>query len=350
MKHIPVFLAIFIGMGILEVKAQYNKRLGATFNYGSIIPHSSELRPLSQTYPRGISGILQLMDTRQEAWEVCNCFYYLGLKFSYDNFDNPDILGSAYSLTGTFEPILWQKDPWAFSLNSGIGFSYLSKVYDPETNPSNVFFSVPVNFLVFLAPKLEYRFSPDWSGQLTFSYKHISNGGQNQPNKGMNYPMIGVGVNHYLSPGELPHHTGTAFSPSWGFYADAAYTSREAEWASGRRPVVSLAAGAFRRLSTINALGGGLELNRDYSLKVQDSRWEGLMVAPFLAHHFLFGKIEFSQRMALYLNKPNGYNSHNFYQRYILQYRVWRSLRLGMGLKVHGHVAENIDFRVGWRF
>ncbi|MEX2592043.1 MAG: acyloxyacyl hydrolase [Anditalea sp.] len=350
MKVRSFFLTLFLCMGIFEVNAQSITRLGAATTYGSIIAHSSDLLPISQTNPYGLSGSFQGMNTDQKSWEICNCFYYIGLQLSYHNFNNPEILGSAFSLTGTFEPILWQKDQWAFSLNSGIGISYLSKVFDPETNPMNAFFSVPVSFLVSIAPTLEYRFAPRWSGQLFLTYNHISNGGQSQPNRGMNYPMVGIGLNHYLSRKDLPSHSRSSFSPSWKYYGEAAYTNKEAVWTLGRKPVLSLTAGAFKRLSSINAMGGGLELTKDYSLDVKDSRWEALMPAPYIAHHFLFGKIDFSQRMALYTHKPNAYNDHLFYQRYVLQYQVWSNWSMGIGLKTHGHVAENIDFRLGWRF
>jgi hypothetical protein len=337
-------------MGIFQANAQSIDRLGAAVSYGSIIAHSPELAPISQTNPYGFSGSFQVMNPDQKSWEVCNCFYYLGLQFTYDNFGNPEILGSSLSLAGTFEPILWQNDLWAFSLNSGIGISYLNRFFDPEANPKNIFFSAPVNFLVFLAPTLEYRFTPQLSGKFFLAYNHISNGGQKQPNKGMNYPMAGVGLNHHLSPADLPQYPKSSFANNWKYYAEASYTSREALWALERKPVVSLAAGAFRPLSRINALGGGLELTKDYSLEVDGSRWKSIMPAPFIAHHFLFGKIGFSQRMGLYTNNPPTYQDHLFYQRYILQYQMWSNWSLGMGLKVHGHVAENIDFRLSWRF
>lgn len=344
------FWILFLGMGIFEVNAQSIKRLGAAKSYGSLIAHSPELVPITQSNPQGLSGSFQVMQTDQQNWDICNCFHYMGLNLFYHNFNNPEVLGSAFSLVGTFEPILWQNKPWVFSLNSGMGISYLSRVFDSETNAQNIFFSVPVNFLLFIAPTLEYRFAPKWSGQLFLTYNHISNGGQSQPNKGMNFPMVGIGLNHYLSSQELPNHSRSIFSPSWEYYAEAAYTNKEAAWKPGRSPVISITAGALRRVSQINALGGGVELTKDYSLEVENSRWEALLPAPFVAHHFLFGKIDFSQRMAFYTRKPPSYHEHSFYQRYILQYRIRNDLNMGIGLKAHGHVAENIDIRLGWRF
>lgn len=350
MKYNIIFWSLFVLVGIQEVNAQIIKRLGSAISYGSIIAHSPDLLPISQTHPWGLSGSIQFMGTDQKNWEVCNCYYFLGLRVSYDNFNNPLILGSAWSLAGTFEPIVWRKEPWVLSLNSGIGFSYLNRVYEPESNPKNTFFSAPISFLVFIAPTLEYRFSHKWSGQVLLTYNHISNGGQSQPNKGMNYPMAGMGLNHYFNPKDLPDYSSSSFSRSWEYYAEAAYTHKNAAWALQRKPVFTLTAGAYRPITSINALGGGLELVKDYSLEVENSRWEALMPAPFIAHHFLLGRIEFSQRMALYTHKPTSYIDHLFYQRYILQYKAWSNWSLGMGLKVHGHVAENVEFRLGWKF
>src|SRR5690606_2358370 len=125
--------------GIQEANGQTIKRLGGAVGYGAIIAHASELRPISNSNPMGMTGSLQLMDVGRTSWEACNCFYYLGADITYENFNNREILGTAFSLTGTFEPVLWRSEAWVFSLKSGIGVSYLDKVYDPVTNPDNIF-------------------------------------------------------------------------------------------------------------------------------------------------------------------------------------------------------------------
>src|SRR5690606_9657850 len=196
----------------------------------------------------------------------------------------------------------------------------------------------------------EYRFSPEWSGQLYFTYNHISNGGQRQPNKGINYPMAGIGVHHYLRQEIMPDHAASAFPQDWIFYMEAAYTTKQAYRSDKRKSAFSVAGGTSRSISAINALGGGLEISLDRSLEVKRSRWERIIPAPFIAHHFLFGRINFSQRFAVYTFKPAAYNNYSFYQRYVLKYRIWGDWELGAGLKVHGHVAENIEIRMGRRF
>lgn len=236
----------------------------------------------------------------------------------------------------------------AFSLLSGLGVSYLNKVYNEVSNPDNVFFSTPISFLIFLTPKMEYSLTPYWGLNFSISYNHISNGGQSQPNKGINYPMGGLGLVRYFQNNSYPNYEKDKISKNWIYYLESGFSTREGK--DGREPNIAVVFGTIKPLSSLNGLGGGLELNKDFSLEVKENRMEALMPAPFIAHHFLFGKIDFSQRMALYTHKPYGYNNYNFYQRYVLGYKVLNQMTLGIGLKAHGHIAEHMDFRIGWKF
>lgn len=344
------FFYIFFFLLASIASGQQVKRLGLEGNYGFIIPHSPELRPTAGSNPFGISLHYQLLKQNRENWEACNCFHYLGIQASYHNFGNPEVLGSAYHLSGTFEPILWKNGSFFLSLLTGMGFSYLDKVYDPVQNPENLFFSSPLSFLLFVSPKFEYWLGDEWGINLSFTYNHISNGGQSQPNKGINYPMMGLGINRYFESPSFPNYEKSITSNTFQWYVETAYTNRESAWSEGRKPVLNILGGFYNNLTSINAFGGGLELTKDYSLEVENSRLEALMPAPFIAHHFLFGRFDFNQRMAVYLQKPTGYHDFVFYQRYSLMYRMIDDFSLGISLKAHGHVAENLDLRLSYRF
>lgn len=344
------FLRICVFLIPFQVFSQNIGRVGLEGSRGLIIAHSSDLIPVAQTNPYGLKGSYQVLKTDHKNWEACNCFHYLGIGFSYHNFNSPDILGAAFSLSGSFEPILWRQNKWALSLESGMGVSYLTRFYDSETNPSNTFFSAPISFLMFVAPHLEYSLTPNWTLQMALNYNHISNGGQKKPNKGMNYPMLGFGIYHYLNRVELAKYTKKPMEKDLKFFVEVSYTNKNSEWATTRKPSMALTGGAYKSITGINALGFGLELNRDFSFDGENGISNDLMPAPFISHHFLFGRVDFSQRMSYYAHKPNGYNDYLFYQRYILQYKLWGKLGLAIGLKVHGHVAENVEVRLGWKF
>ena len=346
-KYLVGIIFFLIGF---KVSGQQVTRLGLEANYGFIIPHSPDLRPISNSNPTGVAAHYQWMPTNKRAWDICNCFHYRGIQASYHSFGNPDVLGSAITISGTFEPILWEKARWRLSLLSGFGISYLTNVFDEQTNPDNLFLSSSLSFLIFASPKIEYVIHPDWSVHFSFAYNHISNGGQQQPNKGINYPMLGFGVNKYFNRPVLPDYEAEVLERNWKGYLELGVTTREAAWTEGRKPTISFAGGTKRSVSRINALGGGIEVTKDFALEIENSRIEAIMPAPFIAHHFELGRFDFSQRFAMYTYKPADYIDHRFYQRYVLLYNFIDELKLGFSLKVHGHVAENIDLRASWNF
>ncbi len=331
-------------------QGQVVERLGLEGQYGYIIPHSADLLPVSKTNPIGMTLNYQRLNSSEESWQVCNCYHYLGLQLGYQNFGNPEVLGSAAILSGTFEPILWKSSKWALSIRSGIGLVYLNRVYDAETNPLNYFFSAPLSFLIFTAPTVSYSFDRHWDMNVSLNYNHISNGGQQQPNRGMNFPTLGIGLGYNFQEIFFPDYSKPQLTSDWIGYAEGGFTTRNASGGSQRKISINVAVGAIKPFTHINGIGGGLEVTKDNSLAVQNNGWEALMPAPFVAHHLIFGRFDFSQRMALYTHKPAGYNNYRFYQRYLIQFSIRPQLYLGISLKSHGHVAENIDGRIGWRF
>lgn len=344
---IIVFLMIAIGGSYAQTIDQF----GLEGQYGIIIPHAVDLRGISSSNPYGIQLGYSRLNASKESWEVCNCFYYLGLQLSVHDFGNPDILGQANTISGFFEPILLSGKSWDITLKSGMGLSYLTRVFDEETNPENLFFSSPLSFLIFLQPKLNYQLSDKLDVNVSLLYNHISNGGQRQPNRGINYPMVGVGLSYVLDRQKLPQYEPYEEAKNWNYYVDVFGTNRKTGIGDQRRYLLGTSAGAYYKFFPISALGGGLELYNDQSLIGEDENFfGGFIAAPYAAHHFTFGRFSFSQRFAYYLQKPSGYIDNTFYQRYIIQYGFMNNLQLGVGLKVHGHVAENIDFRLGWKF
>lgn len=344
-------LLLFVFLVTFGVKGQEsNQRLSIESQYGWIIPHNPELREIASSRPVSFAFSSQWMRTSQKNWEACHCFHYTGLNFSVVDYQNPRELGQAWNLSGTFEPVLYRSGSFSMSLLTGLGASYLTRVFDPAENPRNTFFSAPVSFLLTLAPKATYELNDLWALQASLAYHHISNGGQKQPNRGMNFPMLGFGLVYFTQKAELPQYEKTPPPNRWYFYMDLAMNTRESE-ENTRRPNLILSGGAFRRVSGIIGLGGGLELAQDFSLPIQVYRSESLIPGIYLENHFIFSRFDFSQRMGKYLYKPEGYReSESFYQRYQLSYRVGMHLSLGAGLKAHGHVAEYLDLRLGWRF
>ena len=167
MKSLLPFL--FMGIFLGSVYGQSARQaLDFSFQRGWIIPHNEELADISQSNPIGLSLKYQVLQGNRENWEACNCFHYLGFGLQVQDFQNPAELGRAWTAFGSFQPILWRAGKAEFSLDMGIGASYLTQVYDPIENPRNTFFSAPLSFLLYVRPVLSYSIGSDFD--LTASF------------------------------------------------------------------------------------------------------------------------------------------------------------------------------------
>ncbi|CAN5297863.1 hypothetical protein BH23BAC2_BH23BAC2_27640 [soil metagenome] len=351
MKHHLLFTIYLCYFSASVTYGQVTTSLGMEGQAGWIIPHAEELRGISARTPIGLQLSYSRLNTSKENWDICNCFHYLGFQLSYHDFRNSEILGQATSLSTFFEPILAATGKWEFTLKNGMGISYLNKVYDEETNPENTFFSNPLSFLLFVQPKVNYHINDQLDGNVSFIFNHISNGGQSQPNRGMNFPMIGIGLSYIMDRQKMPHYEMDEIGNRLNIYMDAFSTTRKGRDIETRHFLIGASLGTYYQLFPISGLGAGIELYNDPSLLEQDdSSSSSFLAGPYIAHHLIIGRFDFSQRFAYYFQKPDNYIDNSFYQRYIIQYNVWENLQFGIGLKVHGHVAENLDFRLGWKF
>ena len=99
----------------------------------------------------------------------------------------------------------------------------------------------------------------------------------------------------------------------------------------------------------MHALGVGLEFSNDGSLKALARQhypsFDHRVLSGLVQHHLLFGRFDFSQALGIYLHKEYP-NPHSIFQRYAIHYTLFEMLQLGLSLKAHTYVAEQMDIRV----
>lgn len=358
-KRFMLFYSIYFLLPVYGIgqKNEYKSTiLGSKFQTAFIIPHSSELREISDTYPLGFQVEWSKLKLSQKAWEQCNCYAKVGLSFAYFNYRNPAQLGNSYNLILFAEPYLTFKRNFFITFRSGAGITYLDQVYDEDTNPENTFYSSPISFIVLLNMALNYRLTEQLNLNLTAHYNHISNGGIKHPNKGMNFPAIGLGVDYILSPYHFEERDKVAIEKGRTYGYGRFFTTRKTKTATRDFPeetkmLFGIAGGAKTRIANFNALSMGFEIIRDNTLLTEAKR-RGIDITPYvlgagIGHHFIFGRFNFNQQLIYYLYKPFEFTSKKFYQRYEVAYQINRYLVAGVSLKAHGHVAENFDLRIG---
>jgi len=357
MRSLTLFIFVFLfSLSLFSQKSDSvnHRYIGFQAHYGFIIPHSSAIETVSHTKPYGFEISYNKLNTTFESWNVFHLYNNSGIQAGYFNFQNPKIVGSAYTLTVFTEPIIRTGDRFLFSLKAGGGISYQTKIFDQETNPLNKFFGMRIGFPLYLTSRLKYRIGQKTYITLSGSYNHISNGSIKVPNYGINYPTVSIGLEYFQNG--IPrlnnvyvadHHIKTN-----GHYF-------QLEVLTGYKEVYAMPCFAFgvdaRYVKLIRpkyALNAGVELIMDGGIKeiikIKNLDLDYKRFAITLGQDFLLGKVTFTQYFGIYLYSP--YKARNpVYQKYELSYAVLPDFLFGFYLKAHTSNAELFGICINYR-
>lgn len=333
--------------------------VGMRAHYGFIIPHSRDLIGVSNSKPFGAELNVQWIETREARTSRSGVVAKRGFMLQYINYDNPAVLGSCLTGAAFVEPLIRPDRRLYGSVQMGIGVSYLNRVYDAETNPTNLFFSTPISFFLMTNAYLTYKATPNWEVSLGFNYNHISNGGMKSPNKGMNFPTWNAGAAYNLNPAPIrraPKTQDWKNEPRnfWYLHAVGSLKTVEANDQfpeSNLRWLIGGIAMAGRRVGRISALSAGTEWIHDGGRRadldrVGDSR-SALLGGLLAGHELLSGRVRFTLHMGVYVHNPTR-AIDLLYQRYGLFYLIGKHIQFGATLKAHRHEADVFDIRAGW--
>ena len=330
-------------------------QIGAQVYYGFIIPHSESIRSISYSRPRGITVYAGWLLLGQKAWDYCYCYPLSGISISLTDFDNPEILGRAYSLMYFIEPGFGLQRKIYFNFRAALGITYLDTPYNPLTNPSNLFYSSRISFPLQISFSALWKMSSKMSLRASGQYNHISNGGIKEPNKGINYPTVSLGAEYTVRYRTLPEREKTRkdLYPSYlELYCMVAATGKTLTHNEKQRyPVAAAMVEMRKRFARINSWSAGAEWVSDYSIREanrrngvqQDFRRAGILAG----HHLLIGRFTFYQKLGVYIYSPTR-PKDPVYQRYGLVFRMTDHWLGGIDLKAHRHVADFLDVRIGY--
>lgn len=373
MKHKTVLAAVLLITGILyPIPTQCQDHgfdpalvsIGARYHKSFIIQHSKKLNDkFASANPWMIEADLSWHLRSDRVWDYCYCFPRTGLAIGYVNFDLPEIIGSAVAVYPYIEPYIRPQQQLNFSIRFGLGPAYVSKIYDETNNPDNLFFSSHFSFIAMLNIAVNYRCTDALSVRLAANYNHISNGGYAEPNLGMNFPSLNMGLDYSLGKPFFPAYNK---DPNTDLYPDknrfdlllgAAAKPASYELHNNIYPVLHFGMKYSRVVGRIFALTAAAEWLHDRSLielatarQIVDEEGNipppdrGSMAAGI---EWLFGKFIFSQEFGVYLYAPVK-AVHPVYQRYGLSFRFTEHILAGISVKAHAQDADFMEIMIGF--
>ncbi len=360
MRRSILFLVLALpALAWAQSDGKHPMQIGVKGQRGFIIPHSRELIDVSQSHPFGVEVNMHWVLADDKHVRESGLIAKRGFATYYFNFDNPGVLGHSIAVVPYVEPLI---RPWGRlygSLQLGLGLAYVSKAYDEAVNPTNLFFSLPINLWAMLNANLYYKIDRRWQLSGGCNYNHISNGGMKTPNKGMNFPTFHAGLQYAFQPVDLKKplkNQDWQSRPRQFQYVLAAGSVKNTpvtpdfpqvepamlygvQWMFGRQ------------VGRVSGLVAGTEWMHDgYERALLDrqadhtSAWKGGLL---IGHDLLIGKVRFTTHLGAYLYNPSR-RTDAVYQRYGLFYRWGQHMLVGSTLKAHRHVADVFDLRLGW--
>ncbi len=348
-----LILCLFLLVNCLPVLSQPNRTdspvfYGLSAYYGQFQVHTKTLYPYNGTHPFGMEFELSQLLLKDRIRETFGTFIKWGIGLNYVNFDHDD-LGYAISAIAYIEPFIDAHGRWRYSLKAGSGLAYMSHPYDADSNPRNLAYSTQLTFPLFGGGSVYYFFTKQWAVKLTASFQHLSNGGTKQPNLGINYPVIALGVehsvHHYTIP---PRKTLRSYTKQQRTDMMVGYTLKEDTTNTNNVHVANLLINRSWQVSRINALSISA-LVEFQELSERQKTIDQWSVASLVGNEFIFGKLYFGQQIGIYLLQ--GQAAPNLLlQNYYLRYRINARLMTGVGLKAHGRVADYLSVQLGYIF
>ncbi len=337
------------------------QQIGAQVHTGFIIPHAPDLRAISQSRPVGVELTYSRTALSRAAYERCNCFARVGAYANYFAYNNPAELGRTFGTGVFFEPLIRYQKPLYFSTRATAGLSYLTRIYDAETNARNTFFGSPLSGLLALSTSAHLRLSHHVDLSVTASYNHISNGGIRQPNRGMNFPTVGLGLTYHPAPTPFPDprrwprtSLTSRFTKRLMAFGSVRTLPQTAHFSERAGWLWGLTATAGYRVSRFNALTGGLEFIDDGYVREQlqraNVRADHHQLALLGGYELWLGRYVFATHLGWNVYQPAPNLNGRMFERYQLLYTFRERYLLGVGLKAKLNVAEGFDLRAGVRF
>ena len=329
--------------------------LGIKQHCGFIIIHSRDIRAIKNSYPIGAEFNFNWKRIDQKSWDLCHCYPKLGVLFSFFDFDNKTILGYGFNAAGFIEPSFEISKKINISFRTAVGLSLDTEPYDQNSNPKNLSYSLPVNGYLQLGLILYYQFNPKINATVSSYYNHISNGGLKQPNKGINYPTLAIGLGYTPQPISFKNRKKTEDSGvrKKRYNVSISYSPKKIIENSKYFSVFGVSTGLSQQVGRVSALTVDLEWMWDKSLKWiietsnenQNYQRGGFLVG----HEFQMGRLTFSQKIGLYIYDAIKYNDP-VYQRYGISFHITENIFTGLHVKAHRHIADFMQIKLGWTF
>ena len=356
------FILILSANGIAQSKdSSKRSNISLDYMFGIIYAHHEDFKYFIEDYVQGFEINYSLRTQSKKIWQQIYNYPETGFGYTYINFGNPEILGSANAVFTFINVPLIEKKNCVLSSKFAVGISYLNNPFDLYNNNYNIAIGSHINAYLNINFDFKIRIYKQWMLLSGFGLTHFSNGGTTKPNKGLNLFLSSMGVSYNFGKKnfEKPRFTTPSFIKNYELSIIYALGFTSLEAANSQKYFTSGFSVNFeRQYSYKRRYGLGLDLFYDGTLndhipgsmeKPQVSGIKDLMYAGgHISYDFVFGKTSFTIQVGAYFFQGQKF-SEELYNRFGLKYRFAEHWIANLTLKTYWAKAKFPEIGIGYR-
>jgi hypothetical protein len=378
--HVFCYSFIFKKYGLLLIfcitsyfsTAQKGLSIESTFHLGAVTKHSPELTFDVKGPTVGIDVNFKFQTSGEKEWHQWRKFPQFGITGAWFRFGNTAILGNALTICPNIITTLFKRKKWKGHFQVGTGIAYLTKKYNPVSNPENTAIGSNITASILMKFYTARQITSKVKLHAGISLNHFSNGGSRLPNFGLNIPALMLSLNY--SPELLEqsdfifHNKSKKIIRRFGIdIQSGAGLVQRFSIGGPRYPIYFAALGGNYYLNQQNRIIAGFEfeqnkaifefvLHTNHSETEKDAKKKASRLTFFIGEEFLFGNWSMILSAGFYLGNFSFLKGGNFYTKFSTRYylpaksALDRKIFLSISLKTHLTVAEYLGLGGGINF
>lgn len=177
-----------------------NLNVETDYGYGTMLPHHNSIAYFLKDRINTFDIKINKTTYGNKYWNQLYRYPVYGIGYYRSNLGNDDVFGYANGFYSFLKaPLLGQTNKLNLSYQIAFGLSYITEIFDIETNYQNLAISSHLNIFLDFSLHSNIPITKRLSLTNNIRFTHFSNGKIKSPNKGLNLLTGSIGLNYQLS-------------------------------------------------------------------------------------------------------------------------------------------------------
>ena len=356
-RHLFLSCLILLGVNGLSQSFTDDLRISGNYHYGLVVPEYNNFTYLVEKNTQAFELTASKQTTGKNIWEKLYNYPSFGISAYYSTLGNDRVHGREFAIVPFAVFHYLKTDRFHIDQEIGIGFGYVTKCFDPQTNFENVAVGSHLNCHFTMRLGMHYQFTPKFDFGTGIGFSHFSNGNLQEPNEGINVVGLYAGISYLIGKasekelGEIePYKKDHVFDFVYSFGGKHTRSLQSNIYMTS-----SIALEYKYFASRAFHMGIGTDLFYDSSTKIEMQTTNPIPYEKsyawssgiHISQELIYNQISLIVQEGIYVGLTDKINGHHIYNRGIIKYNLSDRFFVSMAMKTHLHILDYPELGIG---